>query len=52
MEFGINDVVIIFDKDEEKIQMYDIVRGVPEAQVMVKMEAMTVAKLDESQEDE
>ena len=47
VEFGINDVVVISDEDEEEIKMYDMVRGVPEGPVAVKKEAMTVAELDE-----
>ena len=47
VEFGINDVVVISDEDEEEIKMYDMVRGVPEGPATVKKEAMTVAELDE-----
>ena len=47
VEFGINDVVVISDEDEEEVKMYDMVRGVPEGPISVKKEAMTVAELDE-----
>jgi hypothetical protein len=47
VEFGINDVVVISDEDEDEIKMYDMVRGVPEGPLSVKKETMTVAELDE-----
>lgn len=47
MEFGINDVILISDEDEEEIKMYNMVHGVPKGLVTVKKKAMTMAKLNE-----
>ena len=43
VEFG-EDVVIVSNKDNEEIEMYDLMLGMPERLVMVKKEAMTMAK--------
>lgn len=47
VKFGIDDVVILFNKDEEEIKMYNLVCGVPEGLVMLKKHAITMAELDE-----
>ena len=39
--------VVPSDKDEEEINMYNLVGGVPKGTMVVNKEAMTVAKLDE-----
>lgn len=47
VKFGVNDVVVISNEDEEEIKVYNMVCGVPEGPTKVKKEAMMAAELDE-----
>lgn len=46
MEFGKNNMVFIYEEEEEKIKMYDMVHGMPGGPITMKKKAMTMAELD------